>query len=44
MYLPRRITAPEKDRSQPSQRRVVKTFTMLSLILFGFFAELGKLG
>jgi hypothetical protein len=33
-----------KDRSPPSQRRVVETFAMPALILFTFFAELGKLG
>src|SRR5271170_2632318 len=33
-----------KDRSPPSQRRVVETFTMPALILLTFFAELGKLG
>src|ERR1700683_4616481 len=33
-----------KDRSPPSQRRVVETFAMPALILFTFLAELGKLG
>ena len=33
-----------KDRSPPSQRRVVETFAMPPLILLTFFAELGKLG
>src|SRR5271154_898283 len=33
-----------KDRSPPSQRRVVETFTMPALILLTFFAELVAVG